>query len=135
MTNLDDPWGAAQPRADAEPPRGAGADERSAAVANRLEQHAASAAPEDRARLADLCASLRDPDDLTWCSLDPASLIRPAAEPGSEGRDRVYVWAEVFRNALIFAPIMVTWIGLGLALRAYRVLLADDPAQAEQSFL
>src|SRR5713226_8817213 len=45
------------------------------------------------------------------------------------GADRSISWLEWIRNALIFAPLVVTWFYISRSVDAYSRLIHDDPDQ------
>ncbi len=74
-----------------------------------------------------------------WASADIFQLIDPdtiaeQVRTRGIGDDLVKV-LELLRNALVFLPIAVTWIGIWLALESYGAAIQANPALAEQSFL
>ena len=64
-------------------------------------------------------------------ALDPRSL----AELITVRRSPVWAVLEVIRNALVFAPIAVTWFGLSTASAAYEKLLQARPELISRPFL
>ena len=64
-------------------------------------------------------------------ALDPRSL----AELITVRRSPVWAVLEVIRNALVFAPIAVTWFGLAAASAAYEQLLKARPELISRPFL
>ena len=49
--------------------------------------------------------------------------------------DRTIAWLEWLRNALIFAPLIVTWFYISRAVDAYSRLISDQPDQIREPFL
>ena len=64
-------------------------------------------------------------------ALDPRSL----AELITVRRSPVWAVLEVIRNALVFAPIAVTWFGLSTATDAYQKLISEKPDLVTRPFL
>lgn len=74
-----------------------------------------------------------------WAAADIFQLIDPdtiAEQVRSKGiGDDLVKLLELFRNALVFLPIAVTWIGIWLALESYGTAIQANPSLADQSFL
>ncbi|MGD9894534.1 MAG: hypothetical protein AB7U18_24870, partial [Dehalococcoidia bacterium] len=65
--------------------------------------------------------------------LDANELAHEVIEPSRSPR-----WIEIvelFRNAIILAPILLTWFGIHVAVNAYSDLLRERPEASEQTFL
>ncbi|MGX2995809.1 methyl-accepting chemotaxis protein [Streptomyces sp. JNUCC 64] len=90
--------------------------------------------------LADALQGIGDSDLEPWTELDllaayarPES-VRPA--PGDEpGRGRLWGLLEAALGALVFVPLLLTWVGLTRASSAYEALIGSDPKMAARPFL
>jgi hypothetical protein len=107
-------------------------------VAEQLRQLATSVRQKDAAvgeLLARLATAVKDGryDEVKAyaAALDPRSL----AELITVHRSPAWAILEVVRNALVFAPIAVTWFGLATASAAYEQLLRTRPELISRPFL
>jgi hypothetical protein len=78
------------------------------------------------------------PDDPhgNWRGIDPAAALTvDLSATGSTAVSRAVQVLDIARSALIFAPIFITWLGIGLAARAYASAVAADPSISSQSFI
>lgn len=77
------------------------------------------------------------PDAPVWAATDIFRLIDPdsiAEQMRRRGTGGIR-WLEMLRNALVFLPIAITWIGIWIALENYQAALRANPSLAELSFL
>ncbi|NJP04183.1 MAG: hypothetical protein HC837_00415 [Chloroflexaceae bacterium] len=91
-------------------------------------------------RLRDLADAVENgPTAAVWAEanifelIDAETIAEQVRTNGS--RDNWVRWLEMMRNALVFLPIAVTWIGIALALESYTAAVQADPDIAGQSFL
>ncbi len=99
-----------------------------------------SSTPSAAERLRDLGAAVEgEPGADIWAAanifqvIDPDTIADQVRHHG--GGDAGLRFLEVLRNVLVFMPIVVTWIGIWLALESYGAAIQAEPALAEQSFL
>lgn len=99
-----------------------------------------SAAPDVAHRLRSLGDAVDGgPDSQIWAAADIFRLIDPDGVADQIRRsgtgDSLVRLLETLRNALVFLPIAITWIGIWLALETYGAAVRADPTLAELSFL
>lgn len=82
-----------------------------------------------------LTNSLVESKDLAmWASIDPVAFL-PHPRLTSEDRIRAfYRRLNAIRNALVFAPVAITWLGVGQATKAFQQFI-DQNATATVNFL
>ncbi|MEU0478541.1 hypothetical protein ABZ260_05040 [Streptosporangium sp. NPDC006013] len=94
--------------------------------------------------LRDLALAITDSDRAErWCEVDlfaafsPEDSIVPSREPAETKRKKTFRWFGIFLSSfLVFAPILITWLGLRQATEAYgEVLQANGSEAAQQPFL
>lgn len=107
-------------------------------VRSELEQIAAlPALARRRESIEDLAASLDTEEAHLWAKVDlyaafgPDSIEVPAASKLTSRAGLV----ELVRNLLILTPLLITWIGISTASRAYGAMLDADPSAAQQPFI
>jgi hypothetical protein len=87
--------------------------------------------------LNELALALDGPDAHHWSRLDllalfPESSVSP---PQEAGLVRAAVRWEQIRNTLILVPLLVTWLGIALAVSAYGTVLEQSPELGDQPFI
>ncbi len=99
-----------------------------------------AASPDAADRLSDLGVAVEGGTSTdAWAAsnifqvIDPDTIAEEVRVRGSS--DNLIRMLELARNALVFLPIAVTWLGIWLALEAYEQALDANPALADQSFL
>jgi methyl-accepting chemotaxis protein len=74
-----------------------------------------------------------------WAASDIYQLIEPdniiMRYKNQPITDRLQAWLEWIRNTLIFAPLVVTWLGVSQAIDKYNQFIQKDPTQSIQPFL
>ena len=109
----------------------------SARVAAHLDSPEMPSSVDEQLRpLADALASGEADQLHPWAEMDLLGLVDPRAiaDEAVDGDRRLGAY-EQLRSALIFAPIAVTWLGIGLAARAYGRLPTDVERYPDASFL
>jgi hypothetical protein len=91
-------------------------------------------------RLRELSAAIGgDASAEDWAATDLQQVIHPEAiAEGIKARAVPATWLRVFewlRNVLIFAPLVLTWLGISQATDRYQVLLSHNGALITQPFL
>src|SRR5450432_1849620 len=91
-------------------------------------------------RLRELSAAIGgDASAEDWAATDLQQVIHPEAiAEGIKARAVPATWLRVFewlRNVLIFAPLVLTWLGISQATDKYQVLLSNNSALTSQPFL
>ncbi|HEX2145831.1 MAG TPA: hypothetical protein VHG10_15140 [Glycomyces sp.] len=107
------------------------------ATAKELEVLAAHGELAGRARqLRSLAASLRDPDEAHgWRNIPVhAAFANLSLDPDVRTRDTVLQWLYMLRAAVVFLPLLVSWLGIHGAVDAYRERLAADADLGAQTF-
>ncbi|WP_203898739.1 hypothetical protein [Virgisporangium aliadipatigenens] len=109
-----------------------------AAVAAELQRLAEHPALADRAQgLMHLAEALKSDKDLSpWTDVDIVSVLGSNGDSEDFGEDRGRLrYLDLLRTALIFLPILATWLGLVVAGSAYEKLVASDPSSRDEAFL
>jgi hypothetical protein len=88
-------------------------------------------------RLLEIAAAVEgDPSALLWAELDLNIALDVQGPLGADSSSPVVTRRlEIVRTVLIFCPLLVTWVGLFLAGRAYNALTNSDPEAARLPFL
>jgi hypothetical protein len=105
-------------------------------LAEEIEPHAPSSA----ARLHELSSAVNGGHSADiWASTDVFQLVDPeviAEQVRTQGNKDDWIrMLELLRNAIVFAPIAVTWLGIWHALESYSEVVREQPDMAEFSFL
>jgi len=89
-------------------------------------------------QLLKIATALRENKADHWASIDLYQLIDPRSvrarllnKPRSQWFSRI----EMFRNILLFAPVIVTWIGVANAVDGYYALIQNQPQLSQTPFL
>jgi len=111
-------------------------------IADRL----APTSPDAAQQVRSLAGAAFRPDALTadvlaWSEVDlfrafdPAALASRATQNDRPQLRRTAEWAASVRNVLVFAPVLVTWVGLGIAAATYATCHLAALAKETPSFL
>ncbi len=105
-----------------------------------LARHVDSIDKRASARMRDLAEAIDSgPQADQWANVDLFAIIDPnvLAEQAESRKNRGTLTSalELFRNAFILAPLIVTWYGISGAVEAYRALLTKRPDLLPQPFL
>ena len=108
------------------------------AAADSLSRWITQSKPSNKAILERLEQDIRSDNQMDrWAAFALEDLIRPPYAVASE--TRASRWArnlELVRNALLFMPVLITWMAIDFAASAYNSYLASGPSGSERrSFL
>ncbi|MFZ6005771.1 MAG: hypothetical protein ACOYXM_17745 [Actinomycetota bacterium] len=107
-------------------------------VRAELEQIAAlPALARRRESLEDLAANLDTEEAHLWSKVDLyAAFGQDSIEvPAASKLTSRAGWVELARNLLIMTPLLITWIGISVATRAYGNMLLEDPKSGQRPFI
>jgi methyl-accepting chemotaxis protein len=105
-----------------------------------LAEEVEPASPSAAARLRNLSIAVQGGVNAeTWANTNIFQVVEPdtiAEQIRTQGKkEKVIRTMEMLRNALVFVPIAITWIGIWLALDTYSIALNANPQLADLSFL
>jgi chromosome segregation ATPase len=89
-------------------------------------------------QLLKIATALRENKADHWASIDLYQLIDPRSVRArllNKPRNQWFSRIEMFRNILLFAPVIVTWIGVANAVDGYYALIQNQPQLSQTPFL